>query len=53
MECREAVALSRRLKAASFRQNAGLEAIGFSNGISLSFLQIDVGREKFQKTHYH
>ncbi|HHZ13485.1 MAG TPA: hypothetical protein GX394_06155 [Clostridiales bacterium] len=43
MECRKAVALSRTLKAASFRQDAGLEAIGFSNEISLSFLQIDVG----------
>ncbi|MGI5852051.1 MAG: hypothetical protein ACOX77_08080 [Caldicoprobacterales bacterium] len=41
-ECRKAVALSRTLKAASFRQDAGLEAISFSNGISLSFLQIDV-----------
>ncbi|MGI5851871.1 MAG: hypothetical protein ACOX77_07160 [Caldicoprobacterales bacterium] len=53
MEYRKAVALSRTLKAASFRQDAGLEAVGFSNGISLSFLQIDVGIEKFQKTHYH
>ncbi|HHZ12306.1 MAG: hypothetical protein ACOX1R_10065 [Caldicoprobacterales bacterium] len=44
MECRKAVALSRTLKAASFRQDAGLEALGFSNERSLSFLQINGGR---------
>ncbi|MGI5850596.1 MAG: hypothetical protein ACOX77_00620 [Caldicoprobacterales bacterium] len=38
MEWRKAAALGRTLKAASFRQDAGLEAAGFSNGISLSFV---------------
>jgi hypothetical protein len=49
MECRKAVALSRTFEADSFRQDAGLEAIGFIKGISLSFLQIDVGSREVSK----